>query len=41
MNLPSSHRRSLSVTARVVEEAIDEVEKILLKTDREKNDASH
>ena len=36
MNLPSSHRRSLSVTARVVEEAIDEVEKILLKTDREK-----
>ena len=31
MHLPSSHRRSLSVTARIVEDSLDEIEKALSK----------
>jgi hypothetical protein len=39
MHLPSSHRRSLSVTARIVEDSIDEIEKALMK--KEKSRSSH
>ncbi len=39
MHLPSSHRRSLSVTARIVEDSIDEIEKVLTK--KEKPRSSH
>ena len=31
MHLPASHRRSLSVTARIVEDSLDEIEKVLTK----------
>ena len=31
MQLPASHRRSLSVTARIVEDSIEEIEKVLMK----------
>ena len=34
MHLPSSHRRSLSVTARIVEDSIDEIEKTLMKKEK-------
>lgn len=37
MHLPSSHRRSLSVTARIVEDSLDEIEKVLTKKDRSKS----
>ncbi len=37
MHLPSSHRRSLSVTARIVEDSLDEIEKVLTKKDRQKS----
>lgn len=37
MHLPSSHRRSLSVTARIVEDSLDEIEKVLTKKDRAKS----
>ena len=39
MQLPPSHRRSLSVTARIVEDSIDEIEKALMK--KEKSRSSH
>jgi predicted Zn-ribbon and HTH transcriptional regulator len=39
MNLPASHRRSLSVTARIVEDSLDEIEKVLMK--KEKSKSSH
>jgi hypothetical protein len=39
MHLPPSHRRSLSVTARIVEDSIDEIEKTLMK--KEKPRSSH
>ncbi len=39
MHLPASHRRSLSVTARIVENSIDEIEKVLMK--KEKPRSSH
>ncbi len=39
MHLPASHRRSLSVTARIVESSIDEIEKVLMK--KEKPRSSH
>jgi hypothetical protein len=39
MHLPSSHRRSLSVTACIVEDSIDEIEKTLMK--KEKSRSSH
>ncbi len=32
MHLPPSHRRSLSVTARIVDDAVDEIEKTLTKS---------
>jgi hypothetical protein len=37
MHLPPSHRRSLSVTARIVEDSLDEIEKVLLKKERAKS----
>jgi len=37
MHLPSSHRRSLSVTARIVEDSLDEIEKVLTKKERSKS----
>lgn len=37
MHLPSSHRRSLSVTARIVEDSLDEIEKVLMKRERPKS----
>jgi hypothetical protein len=37
MHLPTSHRRSLSVTARIVEDSLDEIEKVLLKKERSKS----
>lgn len=37
MHLPPSHRRSLSVTARIVEDSLDEIEKVLLKKERSKS----
>lgn len=37
MHLPSSHRRSLSVTARIVEDSLEEIEKVLTKKDRAKS----
>ena len=37
MHLPPSHRRSLSVTARIVEDSLDEIEKVLTKRDRLKS----
>jgi len=37
MHLPSSHRRSLSVTARIVEDSLDEIEKVLTKRERPKS----
>lgn len=39
MQLPASHRRSLSVTARIVEDSIEEIEKVLMK--KEKPRSSH
>jgi hypothetical protein len=37
MHLPSSHRRSLSVTARIVEDSLDEIEKVLMKKERSRS----
>jgi hypothetical protein len=37
MHLASSHRRSLSVTARIVEDSPDEIEKVLTKKERQKS----
>jgi hypothetical protein len=37
MQLPPSHRRSLSVTARIVEDSLDEIEKVLMKKERPKS----
>jgi hypothetical protein len=37
MHLPASHRRSLSVTARIVEDSLDEIEKVLMKKERIKS----
>jgi len=37
MHLPASHRRSLSVTARIVEDSLDEIEKVLTKKERSKS----
>lgn len=37
MQLPPSHRRSLSVTARIVEDSLDEIEKVLMKRERPKS----
>jgi hypothetical protein len=37
VHLPASHRRSLSVTARIVEDSLDEIEKVLLKKERSKS----
>jgi hypothetical protein len=37
MHLPSSHRRSLSVSARIVEDSLDEIEKVLTKKERQKS----
>lgn len=37
MHLPSSHRRSLSVTARIVEDSLDEIEKVLMRKERSKS----
>jgi hypothetical protein len=37
MRLPSSHRRSLSVTARIVEDSLDDIEKVLMKKDQAKS----
>ena len=37
MHLPPSHRRSLSVTARIVEDSLDEIEKVLTKKERSKS----
>ncbi len=37
MHFPSSHRRSLSVTARIVEDSLDDIEKVLMKKDQVKS----
>jgi hypothetical protein len=37
MHLPPSHRRSLSVTARIVEDSLDEIDKVLMKKNRPKS----
>jgi hypothetical protein len=37
MHLPSSHRRSLAVTTRIVEDSLDEIEKVLTKKERVKS----
>ncbi|HEY6953558.1 MAG TPA: hypothetical protein VI758_14215 [Bacteroidota bacterium] len=37
MHLPPSHRRSLSVTARIVEDSLDEIEKVLMKKERKRS----
>ena len=37
MQLPASHRRSLSVTARIVEDSIEEIEKVLMKKGKPKS----
>lgn len=37
MHLPASHRRSLSVTARIVEDSVDEIEKVIRGKERKKS----